>query len=293
MEQTAITDDEQKFEAIFRNNPVCTSLTRYSDGKFLDANDAFLRLTGYSKDELVGKTALEINLWVDPSARAKIIEGLTQNGRSTKIETMWRQKSGNIIDIRVEALITIINGEKYMLGFVEDVTAEKLNVAKLAESEEKFKNAFSNSMLGMAIVSPQGKWLQANKSVCDMLGYSSEELMNMDFATITHPEETSRDLAAVKKIAAGEIENYQVEKRYITKSGQTIWVSIHVAPVRDQNKKLLYFITQIENIDQRKRNETELKEKNAEMVKMNQMMVGRELKMVELKKEIEELKEKK
>lgn len=139
---TDITDkqnSEQKFATIFQHIPICTNLTRYSDGKFSDVNDAFLNVIGYSREEVVGKTSLELNLWVSPETRAKIVANLTKDGKSLPMSAQWRRKDGNILDILVQAYIIYINNEKFMLGIVEDITEKKLASEKTKEVIERLE----------------------------------------------------------------------------------------------------------------------------------------------------------
>jgi two-component system, cell cycle sensor histidine kinase and response regulator CckA len=217
------------------------------------------------------------------SVKAKEMIGQAMETGSNFFEWTHKRYRGESFPATVLLSRVELGGKKFLQATVRDITKEKQIADKLAESEEKFKNAFDNSMLGMALVSSQGKWLQVNPAVCKMLGFSEQELLAKGFKDITHPDEADRDLGAMKKLLAGEMASYQVEKRYINKGGQTLWVSLHTTLVRDKNKQPLYFVTEIENIDKRKKDQDTLE-------KLNQMMVGRELEMIKLKKEIAELK---
>ncbi len=102
--------------------------------------------------------------------------------------------------------------------------AEQERISRaLKESEEYFRNAFDHAA-GMAVINPEGKWLQVNESLCQMLGYSEEELLEKGFQAITHPQDLGNDLANLYQLLEGKIPSYQLEKRYSHKTGQTIWV---------------------------------------------------------------------
>ena len=159
-------------------------------------------------------------------------------------------------------------------------------------SEERFKKAFEHSSIGMALVSPEGKWLDVNSSLCEIIGYEKNELLQKTFQEITHHDDLEKDLSQVKKMMQGGINTYQIEKRYIHKKGHKVWVRLSVSLVRDSLEKPLYFVSQIENITEKKKIELDLKEKIKEMEKLNNTMIGRELKMVELEEEINNLKTK-
>jgi PAS domain S-box-containing protein len=129
----------------------------------------------------------------------------------------------------------------------------------LRESEERFRSAMLHSAIGMALVGPSGKWLQVNEAVCQITGYEAEELLGRTFQDITHPEDLDTDLGHVAALLRGETTNYRMEKRYIRKDGSLVWVFLAVSLVRDTAGQPLYFISQIENINERKRTEAELR----------------------------------
>src|ERR1043166_1837881 len=104
-----------------------------------------------------------------------------------------------------------------------------------------FQHAFEHAAIGMALVAPDGKWLRVNRSICEITGYSEEELLQRTFQDITHPDDLDLDLANVDKMLSGEIQTYQMEKRYFHKNGSIVWVLLSVSLVRDQNNQPLFF----------------------------------------------------
>ncbi|MBX3036079.1 MAG: PAS domain S-box protein [Anaerolineales bacterium] len=120
------------------------------------------------------------------------------------------------------------------------------------QSNEIFKNAFQYSAIGMALVSLEGKWLKVNPKVCEIVGYAEGELLNLTFQDITHPDDLDLDLNYVRQMIAGEIETYQMEKRYFHKNKNIVWVLLSVSLARDSEKKPLFFISQIEDITEQK-----------------------------------------
>ena len=94
----------------------------------------------------------------------------------------------------------------------------------LQQSEERFRNAFDTAAIGMAIVGLDGRWLEVNGALCRMLGYSEEELMDKTFVDVTHPDDLDLDLEYVRKLLNGDLEHYQMEKRYFHKTGDIIFV---------------------------------------------------------------------
>ncbi len=129
---------------------------------------------------------------------------------------------------------------------------------KVKNNDELFVNAFQYASIGMALVAPDGKWLLVNKSLCDLTGYNEEELMNITFQDITHPDDLEEDLDYVNRILSGDLETYQMEKRYFHKDGRTIFILLSVSLVKNKNGSPLFFISQIQDITDRKLLEKEL-----------------------------------
>jgi len=131
------------------------------------------------------------------------------------------------------------------------------------ESEARFRNTFDFAAIGMAIVSLDGKWLQVNKALCSLLGYTDAELKAMTFQNITHPNDLEADLEQVQRILRGDLREYQMEKRYFRKDGCEVWALLNVSLVRDPDGKPLQFISQIHDITARKAAENALLDSEA------------------------------
>ncbi len=145
-----------------------------------------------------------------------------------------------------------------LLMFSEDITAKKIIEEKLIISERAFRGNFEYAGIGMAIVSLNGKWLKVNQRLCDKLGYTEKELLNLTFQEITHPDDLNTDLSLLKELIAGNRMHYQMEKRYFHKNGKTVYVILSVSAVKDSNGDILHFISQIIDITLRKEAELQL-----------------------------------
>ncbi|GJM20996.1 MAG: hypothetical protein DHS20C15_09110 [Planctomycetota bacterium] len=150
-------------------------------------------------------------------------------------------------------------------GLCHDVTrAQKAQLA-LAESEERLRATFEQAAVGIAHLSPDGKWLRVNQKVCEIMGFEAEELMQTSFQKLTHPDDLELDLGFVGELIAGERDRYQMEKRYIHKGGYIVWGSLSVSLVRAIDGTPKYFISVIEDISERKLLEAELREAKSEL----------------------------
>lgn len=123
---------------------------------------------------------------------------------------------------------------------------------QLKESERRFAQAFQYAAIGMALVLPEGRWLQVNDSLCAMLGYTEREMMSLTFQDITHPDDLAADLALVGKLMSGECASYHMEKRYIHRDGHVVHAQLSASLVRDDEGEPMYFISQMQDISERK-----------------------------------------
>jgi len=144
-----------------------------------------------------------------------------------------------------------------------EVSAAQAEQAKrhaelIEESEERFRSAFDYASIGMALVSENGCWLQVNRSLCKLVGYSEDELLTTDIQSLTHPEDLGELLVQQSRLIKGQVAGYQAEKRFIHKLGHEVWTLLSVSRVRDLETKLPRFIFQIQDITIRKRAEAQL-----------------------------------
>jgi diguanylate cyclase (GGDEF)-like protein/PAS domain S-box-containing protein len=126
-------------------------------------------------------------------------------------------------------------------------------------AEERFRTAFESAPIGMGLVGMDGCWLQANDALCRLTGYSLEEILNVGFDDMTHPDDRAADIEQIKRLRGGEIDNYRLEKRFIHAEGYPVWVSFNSSLVRLPGGPPLYLIAQVEDIDKRKELEEQLR----------------------------------
>lgn len=143
-----------------------------------------------------------------------------------------------------------------------DLLVEELARAQsaLRESEERARLTFDHAPIGEALVELDGRWRQVNPAVTRLTGYSESELLGMTFQDITHPDDLDLDLGEMVRLVAGEVPSYQIEKRYLTASGSYIWVLLSVTLVRSRDGEPMYFISQIQDISEHKRQQATMRD---------------------------------
>ena len=168
------------------------------------------------------------------------------------------RKAYDELEIRVQertAQLSLINASLQ----AESAERQQVEMA-LQASEQQFRATFNQAAVGIAQVGTNGQWLRVNQKLCDIVGYSSQELLELTFQDITYPDDLEVDLEYVHQILAGEIETYSMEKRYIRKDSSLIWINLTVSLVRNSSDEPQYFVSVVEDISDRKHTEETLKQ---------------------------------
>jgi PAS domain S-box-containing protein len=145
-------------------------------------------------------------------------------------------------------------------GSCTDIHDGKVTRDRLLESEKRFRNSTQYSAIGQALVGLDGQVLQANPALTRLLGRSESELMGVRFHEITHPDDLERDVNEFGRLASGEIESYEMDKRYIHSSGRVVWAQLIVSAVRDEAGNAQYCIAQLQDLTERRSLEAQLRE---------------------------------
>ena len=220
-------------------------------GRYIDSNTVLdlpaVRKTG---EEIRIELTLSPIEPVDEAAEGRFVLAIVRDATERK---------------RAEEEVRRLNGE--LEGRVAERTARleaalgdlRSNEGRLLESEERFRATFEQAAVGVAHVGADGGWLRVNDRLCDIVGYTREELLQKTFQDITHPEDLESDLGQLRRLLAGEVGTYSMEKRYFRKDGSVVWVNLTVSLVRETSVEPAYLIAVIEDISQRKRAEEALR----------------------------------
>jgi PAS domain S-box-containing protein len=228
------------------------------DGTVVALNPAGERLLGVTAEEVVGRDAFDFVApeWRNVTYRDVELQ-LSRPGDQVRVNTVLVDTAGTRIPVDISSALLV--SDDALVGaqaIVRDLRPIHHAEAALRESEARFRTAFDAAPIGMLLTSlPEGRWLQVNSSLCELTGYSADELLDGKFADITHPDDLEPDLALTRKLVAGELTSYTLEKRYVRKDGSFVWVLLHVSLVRGEDGHALYGVGHVQDITARKRRE--------------------------------------
>lgn len=268
---------------IFRANP---------SGQCIYVNDRWCQIVGLTREQALVEGWLAGVHPADGDRISAEWQRTLVEQQPFRVEYRVLHPSGKLVWVLAQAVadqdaVGVING---FVGTLTDITEERATELALLESEERFRTTFEQAAVGIAHVAMNGRWLRVNQRLCEILGYTREELYQRTFQDVTHPEDLKTDLDHIDRLLKGEIRDFSYEKRYIHKSGAIIWVEITVSLGRDTGNlhrlaplpaietsdadaaSAQYFIGVVEEISERKAAELALQERASELSYLNTVL---------------------
>ncbi|MCB8914979.1 MAG: EAL domain-containing protein [Thermoleophilales bacterium] len=236
---------------------------RISDSRIVLTNPQFDAMHGYGRGELTGR---HIDTIAPPDLspqelklRSDVLHELADRGE-TSYESRSVRRDGSDIWSRVNGVISTVPGDGPVLILVKhDVTEEHRAIHAGRDAELRFRQVFEQSPIGLCLVTLEGRFEKVNQSFELITGYSAEELAGMSFADITHPDDLEEDLALTGELFAGERDGFTMEKRYIRKNGEVVWIYLTVAMLRNPDGIPYQALSMVEDITERQRLGQQLK----------------------------------
>ncbi len=241
------------------SNGVVITDPKLPDNPIVYVNPAFERISGYTVEETIGRNCRFLQ---GEERDQPVLEELRAAlGEERECRVVLRNYRRDGTPFWNELYVSPVHDDEGRLtnfvGIQNDITERRRIEEVLRESEERFRATFEQAAVGAAQVGIDGRWLRVNRRLCEIVGYSEDELRARTFQEITHPDDLEEDLELTRKMLAGELQTYTLEKRYIRKDGSGVWVNLTVSLVRDASGEPGYFIAVVEDISERKRAEEE------------------------------------
>ena len=257
---------ERHLRAIFETEPECVKLL-VADGSLLEINPAGLRMLEADSFQQVENHCVYPFVVEEHRAAFRAFNERVFAGESSvlEFEITGLKGSRRWLETHASPLRDAAGVVTALLGITRDITERKQAEAAVREGEARFRAIFEQAAVGVAQVAPDGRWLDVNQRLCEIVGYTREELLNATFQGITHPDDLEADLAFVCRMLADEITTYAMEKRYRRKDGSLVWIHLTVSLVRGPLAVPLYFISVVQDISQRKRTEAAAERRRAEL----------------------------
>lgn len=257
--QAALATSLELFRVAFANAPIGLVLSD-PDLNAVQINPAMCTMLGYTEEELI---SMDIWEWTHPDDRQAnrdaIAVALAGGTSKYELEKRYLHRDGHIVwgHLRGSLVRDADGAPRYFVSQTEDITARKAAESALAASEERFRVAFEDAAIGMAIVRPDQQVLRVNRASCVILGYSEEELLGTTLLDITHPDDVAANGDLMARALAGEFSSFEMEKRYIRKDGAIVTVQLCSSLLRYADGTPRYFLSQIQDITARKAAEAE------------------------------------
>ncbi len=259
---------EEQLLLIFENAPIAIALVDVHDYRILRVNAAHQDLLGYSPEDLAQMTFVDFTHADDISSNINQIQHLIEgNHPRFQIEKRLIKKNGEVvwIDLTVTLIRDREGNPRYSLGMFQDITVAKQREAErqhtetaLRQSEEQFRAFFENSPMAIGLATMDDHYMvRSNAKYQEMLGYGDLEFCQMTFLDFTHPDDIYADLGLFNQLIAGLIPRFQMEKRYICKNGDVIWVDLTVALIYNSQGKPIYSLCMPQDITKAKQLDAE------------------------------------
>ena len=250
----ALAQAEARFTQLFAHCPIPITLSRLADGTYLDANDAFVRLSGFSRDEIIARTPLDLGVYPDPAVRAGLLRHLREHGRVEQAEQSFRSKSGAVMTTRLWLEPLTIDGELCILALALDITDQKAAEARLRQ----LSRAVEQSPASIVITDTAGHIEYVNPKFTQLTGYSLHEAVGQN-PRLLKSGETSLDEYRRLWATISTGGEWRGEFHNRKKTGELYWESASISPIFDAAGQITHYLAVKEDITERKNAEAALR----------------------------------
>jgi diguanylate cyclase (GGDEF)-like protein/PAS domain S-box-containing protein len=251
---------EERFAKVFHSSPDAIVISRLTDGTYIDVNEAWAKLCGYPREDVIGKSSVELGFWVDVRDRQRMVDGLTRDGSIRDFEFRLRRRDGTLAEALLSGEVIELNGEKCMLGLLADVTDKKRALAQLKASERRFADVVEAAGEFIWETDIRNVFTFLSDRVERVVGYTPAELIGKHASFYMPEDEVERVRQWFAAREAPETAFSALEHVAITKEGRRIWLQASGVPVWGEDGKLAGFRGTGLDITERKAAEQRIEE---------------------------------
>ncbi len=256
--EQALRESEDRFRIAFQTSPDAVNINRLSDGLYIDVNEGFSDLTGFTRDEVIGKTSLDIDIWDDPDDRKRLVAGLKKNGHVRNLEAKFRFKDGRVRTGLMSARIIVIKGEPHILSVTRDIDDWKTAEEELRVSQERLRTILETSPAGIFLVDSDGLITFANRRMGELFSSPPEKLVGCPYVSLVHSSQRSIGNIKMKSLMAGEIDHVSLERRYVALDGREFLGHLSGRRLLEPDGSLRGLVGIITDVTERKKAEESL-----------------------------------
>jgi len=269
--EEARRQSEERFVKAFRANPQPMSLTTLAEGRYLDVNESFLEMSGYTREEVIGHTSLALNIWETRAHRDDFIKRQKEQGSLVNVETRFRTKDGSMRVLLSSAERLELSGEECLLVSSSDVTERVTAQQALQESEERFRNMADIAPVMIWISGTDKKGTYFNKQWLDFTGRPIEKELGDGWTEGIHPEDYNRSLEICSR-SFDEKKPFEMEFRIRRHDGEYRWIYDTGTPLFSADRVFLGFIGSAIDITERKESEVQLHQAHQELEQLKNQL---------------------
>ncbi len=233
--QLAVRKSEERFSKVFHSSPDAIVISRLTDGVYIDINEAWIRLCGYPREDVIGRTAHDLGIWVDPLDRESLVARLQQGALVRDFEFRLRRKDGTEAVALLSAEIIEEAGEQYLLGLLMDITEKKRAEEQLRESERRFADVLEAAGEYVWETDIESRFTFVSARVERVLGYTPAEMLGKKSTDFMPPEEVDRVRQWFRETHSPGEPIRALEHMSVTKDGRVIWLQVSGVPFFNNN----------------------------------------------------------
>jgi two-component system sensor histidine kinase UhpB len=257
--EKALRASEELFSKAFCASPDLMSVSDLETGRYIEVNDVHAKLLGFHRHEMIGKSPTELGILQNPADYEAYARELRASGRVREFEVPARTRQGKPLIVSISAELVQLAGRTCVLRVSRDITARKAAEEALRASEQRFRGYFQMGLVGMAIACPDEGLVLLNDKICEIFGYPRDELASRTWTELTRPGDLATDTAMFRRAAAGEVDDYEVEKELVHKDGRIVHARIIGKTLRDREGHVEFLVAMVQDITARKKAEEALR----------------------------------